>query len=70
MVLPDTPGGSPVTRKWQVNVPLTRNNQRHYGFLACADSVTHPYTGPFRPIVASSGAASRISVSAESAYGR
>ena len=32
MVLPDTPGGSPAARKWQVNGPLTRNNDLPYGF--------------------------------------
>ena len=33
MVLPATPGGSPAAREWQVNVPLTRNNDLPYGFL-------------------------------------
>ena len=28
-----TPGGSPVARGWQVNVPLTRNNDLPYGFF-------------------------------------
>ena len=32
VVLPATPGGSPAARKWQVNVPLTRNNDLPYGF--------------------------------------
>ena len=41
MVLPATPGGSPAAREWQVNVPLTRDNDLPYGFsLAPADSVT------------------------------
>jgi len=43
VVLPATPGGSPAAREWQVNVPLTRNNDLPYGFfLAPADSVTDP----------------------------
>ena len=33
MVLPATPGGSPAAREWQVNVPLTRNNDLPYGFF-------------------------------------
>ena len=33
MVLPATPGGSPAAREWQVNVPLTRNNDLPYGSL-------------------------------------
>ena len=33
VVLPATPGGSPAAREWQVNVPLTRNNDLPYGFL-------------------------------------
>ena len=41
-VLPATPGGSPAARERQVNVPLTRNNDLPYGFLAPADSVTDP----------------------------
>ena len=32
VVLPTTPGGSPATRKRQVNVPLARNNDLPYGF--------------------------------------
>ena len=31
VVLPATPGGSPADRKWQVNVPPTRNNDLPYG---------------------------------------
>ena len=42
VVLPATPGGSPAAREWQVNVPLTRNNDLPYGFGAPADSVTDP----------------------------
>ena len=42
MVLPAPLGGSPAAREWQVNVPLTRNNDLRYGFLAPADSVTDP----------------------------
>ena len=42
VVLPATPGGSPATGEWQVNVPLTRNNDLPYGFLVPADSVTDP----------------------------
>jgi len=37
-----TPGGSPAARERQVNVPLTRNHDLPYGFLAPADSVTDP----------------------------
>ena len=33
MVLPATPGGSPAAREWQVNVPLTWNNDLPYGFF-------------------------------------
>ena len=33
VVLPATPGGSPAAREWQVNVPLTRNNDLPYGFF-------------------------------------
>ena len=33
MVLPATPGGSPAAGEWQVNVPLTRNNDLPYGLL-------------------------------------
>ena len=33
MVLPATPGGSPATGEWQVNVPLTRNNDLPYGLF-------------------------------------
>ena len=42
MVPPATPGGSPAAGEWQVNVPLTRNNDLPYGFWAPADSVTDP----------------------------
>ena len=42
VLLPATPGGSPATREWQVSVPLTRNDDLPYGFLAPADSVTDP----------------------------
>ena len=45
VVLPATPGGSPATGEWQVNVPLTRNNDLPYGFLVPADSVTDPSRG-------------------------
>ena len=31
VVLPATPGGSPAAGEWQVNVPLTRNNDLPYG---------------------------------------
>ena len=31
VVLPATPGGLPAAREWQVNVPLTRNNDLPYG---------------------------------------
>ena len=41
VVLPATPGGSPAAGEWQVNVPLTRNNDLPYGFFG-ADSVTDP----------------------------
>ena len=33
VVLPATPGGSPAAREWQVNVPLTRNNDLPYRFF-------------------------------------
>ena len=33
MVFPATPGGSPATGEWQVNVPLTRTNDLPYGFF-------------------------------------
>ena len=42
VILPATPGGSPATGEWQVNVPLTRNNDLPYGFLVPADSFTDP----------------------------
>ena len=34
--------GSPAAGKRQVNVPLARNNDLPYGFLASVDSVMHP----------------------------
>ena len=46
MVLPAMPGGSPAAGKRQVNVPLARNNDLPYVFLASADSVMHPATTP------------------------
>ena len=33
VVLPARPGGSPAAREWQVNVPLTLNNDLPYGFF-------------------------------------
>ena len=42
MVLPATPGGSPAARDWQLNVPLTRNNDLPYGFLGAHRSSHGP----------------------------
>ena len=43
VVLPATPRGSPAAREWQVNVPLTRNNDLPYGFFSARRfSVTEP----------------------------
>ena len=42
VVLPVAPRGSPAAREWQVNIPLTRNNDLPYGFGVSADSVPHP----------------------------
>jgi hypothetical protein len=48
-------GGSPAAGKRQVNVPLARNNDLPYVFLASADSVMHPFLGQ-RPSDLHSGA--------------
>ena len=46
-------GGSPAAEERQVNVPLTRNNDLPYVFLASADSVMHPLTSRCPPPVGS-----------------